>query len=164
MHTGTWIGLGILALVLLWLLWSWWRKRQARNMMTSLVLLLSAPRQMTDDALREIIGRVFNIHFDPLATDATEFIMPLPSSEEFVGVGGRSFFIQIPQGVFIVHNATIPYHGVNEEEAMRTIRDSRLRHILRDHRAWLSVDLLRNNPKERPDIDAYPSIDRKSVV
>ena len=158
MNTGIWTGIAILALVAVLVIWNWWRKKNTQRPLTSLVLLLSKPRDLSADDVREVISTALAIEFDPDNTEATEFVLEMPRPAALVGENGRSFMITIPQGIFMMHCASIPYEHSNEDSVVQTIQDGRLQRVFREHRGWLSCDVMQLIPKGQPDTAQYSTI------
>lgn len=158
MGTGMWTGIAILALIVALALWYWWRKKSAQPPLVSLVLLLSRPRSVSVGQVRDAISSALGIMFDPDNTEATTFVLELPPAPALTGEHGRSFMIQIPQGMFMMHCASMPYEHSNEERFVRRIQDGRLQRVFREHTGWLSCDALHLNSADQSDAAGYAVI------
>jgi uncharacterized protein YegJ (DUF2314 family) len=114
--------------------------------MISIVLLRRSPKSLDPAILLESLR------------DAWDENRSLEEEELFVAGEGPVFMLKSPQGMWMLHNHARPYF--DSEHPARRIPELRLRKIVEEHTAWLSVDLL--HPFESdltPDL-YYPYIFR----
>ena len=106
----------------------------AEEPMISLVLLLREPRQLDQQTMARHIRDAWGIELD----------VDDPAAKQFVVCVAPGAMIQIDGVNFLVHNWPRPY--VDEpDSAGAQITELRLREAMTQHRAWLSVDLLRQD-------------------
>jgi uncharacterized protein YegJ (DUF2314 family) len=118
--------LGILA-------WLWihpWRQT-ALGSLKSFVLLLRKPRQLALAELRRATDSALGVRCDTLNTTADNAIVYSPPV----------FYIRADGYTFLVNNAETPYIS-HEENTPEHVPNVRLQEVIRDHKAWLSVDLV----------------------
>lgn len=122
--------------------------------LTSFVLLLDGPRSLTAAQLAPIVSRAWGGTYQ--STDDVE-----KDKEGQRWVGGKSpiFVMKSDEAIFMLHNFPSPY-SANSEEMAATVPDLRLRHAIREHRAWLAVDLLHPFDGARSPNSFYPAIAR----
>ncbi|HOF87107.1 MAG TPA: DUF2314 domain-containing protein [Armatimonadota bacterium] len=124
--------------------------------MISLVLLRSSRLALTEDDVRARVSRALGTQFDLGNEHATEFVMEMPKEARPPFGEGQTFMVQLNAGLFFVHSYGQPYADL-DGRAVDGITDLRLRRIMTDHRAWLSVDLL-SAPEGAAREAAYPTI------
>jgi uncharacterized protein YegJ (DUF2314 family) len=108
--------------------------------MVSLVLLLNKPRYLEERVLAEILRSAWGITFSA-SGDAEKSADDVPGGEPFV-VGESPVFMVRAEGViFCVHNHARLYFDEVDDVAAK-VPDLRLRTIILEHRAWLSVDAM----------------------
>lgn len=123
--------------------WAWRRLAPAPaapdTPMVSLVLLLKEPRYLEPVVLAEILRNAWGM----------EFIVPKegsggddkPLGRPFIVGNSPMFKVGTGEGMFVVHNhERLYFNGV--EDMAKAVPDLRLRKIILDHRAWLSVDAM----------------------
>jgi uncharacterized protein YegJ (DUF2314 family) len=146
-------------------LWSWLvqllrgrRPLEARNPgdtrgpINALVLFLREPRELTTRQIARIATKAFDVPFTDDEPDATD---------NFVAGAMPSFVLKTGDHYFLVNSFPRPYTD-NPVEASESIPELRLRKAVRDHEAWISVDLLGEaGPSELPGI--YRSLGRLLV-
>lgn len=95
------------------------------------VLLLRQPRDLDADELAQIASAAFDepISADPDATD------------RFIAGSEPSFVLKLGERFFLINVFPRPYMD-DRETAARSVGELRLRKAVREHEAWLSVDLL----------------------
>lgn len=114
--------------------------------MISIVLLRRSPKFLDPAVLLESVR------------DAWDENRSLAEDDLFVAGEGPVFMLKSPQGMWMLHNHAVPYFDPGHPA--RQIPELRLRKIVDEHAAWLSVDLL--HPFESdltPDL-YYPYIFR----
>src|SRR6266478_6367177 len=128
-------------------LWSWIKrlfgKKEEDSPPISLVMFLQEPRFLTKEILINEVKKSFGVELsdDPDSTDSTDFI-----------AGGDeipTYFIQFQGHTLVVHNIAMPYFDEPEKVAEH-INELRLRKVVLEHRAWLSVDAYGMNEDEDP--------------
>jgi uncharacterized protein YegJ (DUF2314 family) len=113
----------------------------------ALVLLLNEPRVLDAGLLADLASEALGEHFSAGEEEA---------NERFVAGELPSFVLKHGERVFLVNCFARPYLD-DPEEAARAISELRLRKAVREHSAWLSVDLLGDcAPEQRPE--AYCNI------
>ncbi len=127
----------------------------------SIVYLLQAPRQVSEDSIRDAVSKAFGITFDVDNDDATEFVLRLPPPRlEGLPVGkAECFIVQVRGGTYMINNFAIPYVD-NPEEFAKEFVDGRLRRVLGSHRAWFSVDAMGDIKDAESKANAYRDIAR----
>lgn len=108
----------------------------------SLVALLREPRYLDARILAAAANRAWETNIpadDEVDDDAKSFIV------------GESplFVIQDGECMFIVHNHDRPYFDEPEEVATKVL-ELRSQHAVREHKAWMAVDLMRGNDEDQP--------------
>lgn len=156
----------ILMGVLVWVIWQLLFDRERKKEpekkdgveppkpLTSFVLLLSGPRQVSAAQLAIVVTRAWGGTYG-FEEDADK------GKDEQNWVVGKSpiFLIKSPEAMYMVHNFGRPYTSDTEEMA-RSLSDLRVRKAVEDHRAWLAVDLMHAFDPARPRESFYPSIGR----
>ncbi|OPZ85178.1 MAG: hypothetical protein BWY76_01522 [bacterium ADurb.Bin429] len=122
----------------------------------SLVLLRSLRLALTEDEVRARVSRALAMSFDVGNEHATEFVMEVPAEARPPFGEGQTFLVKIAAGFFFVHSYAKPYMDL-DARALDDIMDQRLRRVMAEHRAWLSVDLLREIGDTAREA-AYPTI------
>lgn len=117
----------------------------------SFVLLLRKARRLDEPAVRRAAAKAFQCQFDPDDPQAQDFVVGKPPT----------FMIQHQGNLFLVHNFNRPYVD-DPEAAAREAANRRDQQVLREHRAWLSVDFLA--PDDKPDLKkVYPMLGRMAA-
>lgn len=122
----------------------------------SLVFLLDAPRDISDDAWTRQLGQALGVEFTE-GVDATGFIVPMPHPVN--EHGGECHMMSLPEGIFWILNGTTPYME-NPSLSAESLKDPGLKEAVANHRAWLSVDLLRWHDESAEPAAAYDVIGR----
>ena len=106
--------------------------------MVSLVLLLRQPRYLEATVLAEILRTAWGVTFSVSNGDASE-----ADAKPAAWIVGQSplFMVHPGDGMFCVHNHERLYFGDVPDLDTR-VPDLRLRTIVREHQAWLSVDAM----------------------
>src|SRR5262249_17477661 len=119
----------------------------------ALVLLLRAPRELDSTQLAQLasaaLGRSFHDD-DPEATDC------------FVTGVNPSFILKNGPHTFLINNFPCPYME-DPQKVAESIAELRLRKAVREHSAWLSVDLL-GDWKSEEILDIYQSIGKLTAA
>ena len=123
-------------------LWSWLKNvvrtdlpeqaERPSKPLVALVLLLNHPRLLDAADLAEIASDVFDQRFTNDRDDATD---------NFVAGAEPSFIFKHGEHFFLINCFNRPYMD-DPQSAAESISELRLRKAIREHGAWLSVDLL----------------------
>ena len=114
-----------------------------KDELVALVLLLRTPRHLDALRLADLAREVFGGHFAATQDD---------SLDQFLVGEEPSFMLKLGDRFFLVNCFDKPYLE-DPEEAAEGISELRLRKAVREHTAWLSVDLLGEcSALERPQI------------
>lgn len=112
--------------------------------MVSLVLLLKEPRYLEPVVLAEILRNAWGIDFPAGGGDDEN-----TRGKPFIVGNSPVFMVGTGDGMFIVHNHDrLYFDGV--ADVAEKVPDLRLRKIILDHRAWLSVDAMGVGADEDP--------------
>lgn len=134
-----WLLAAVAAIVVMAALWLWKRKREAPP--ASIVLLLREPKVLNAHALAEALGRETGREVTPILKDAA----PGPADDQPVGewVTGETphFIAHVGGTMFMIHNIAAPYWD-DPLRASEDVREMRLAQAVREHHAWLSMDIL----------------------
>jgi uncharacterized protein YegJ (DUF2314 family) len=123
------------------------RASKDKGPLISLVLLLSGPRKMTAYSLAQQVSEAWGV---PVETAKEKDPQPDETAAAKTYVVGETpiFMISHEGGFFLVNNFHRSYFD-NPEKASEDCPELRLRNVIKEHQAWLSVDLLRMG--ELPD-------------
>lgn len=108
------------------------RRRSKDKPLIAFVLLLSEPRQMDSTTVAEIATDTLCVTFRDDDDEATD---------HFVAGSPPSFVVKHGENFFLINTFPRPYMD-DPEQAAESIPELRLRKAIREHTAWLSVDLL----------------------
>lgn len=126
----------------------------AEDPLRSLVFLLDAPRDAADKTWTRHLGQVLGVEFSE-DDDATGFIVPMPHPVN--AHGGECFMVSVPDGIFWILNGKTPYMD-DPASCAKRLKDRRLQDAVTEHRAWISVDLLRWHDEAADPAAAYDVI------
>jgi len=134
------------------------RRRQS-DAPISLVFLLRAPRDLTEQELRRHASEAFGMTSDTGNPDATEFVMgfPGPPVKGIKPGTAYSFMVKVSEGMFLVNRFSAPYMDRPEEFA-QGLPDARLGKAVASHRAWISVDAFMGELDDAEKVRAYRNI------
>jgi uncharacterized protein YegJ (DUF2314 family) len=109
----------------------------------SIVLLLRQAKRLDVHLLSEVLQHVTGWPFRTIDGDtpSDQKNRNEPAGSFWVAGGSPHFIIQANGVTYLVHNASSPYCDT-AEEAAEEVQELRLRRAIRDHRAWLSMDVL----------------------
>src|SRR6266850_364234 len=117
----------------------WRQSRQSEDRpMISLVLLLAEPRYLDERALGKLVEKAWGVAMDD-SRDALHFVAG-HSPALMIRANGRTF---------MVNNLNVPYFD-EPQKAAEEMRELRLRKIVAEHMAWLSVHLLASDNNDSP--------------
>jgi uncharacterized protein YegJ (DUF2314 family) len=122
-----------------------WRRRQKRldePPPDSIVLLLKQPKRIEVRQLADLFGSVSGRSVSALVhgTGKQEIDDTRPAGD--VVAGASPHFIAKVEGTwFTIHNVPTPYMD-DPAQASESFREARLRNAIRDHHAWLSVEII----------------------
>jgi uncharacterized protein YegJ (DUF2314 family) len=114
--------------------------------MISIVLLRRSPKFLDPTILLESVR------------DAWDENRSIADDDLFVAGEGPVFMLKSPQGMWMLHNHAAPYFDPGHPA--RQIPELRLRKIVEEHAAWLSVDLVHPFESDLPPDLHYPFIFR----
>jgi uncharacterized protein YegJ (DUF2314 family) len=154
-HPFKWIGLlGIcMALYSVWIVWKDFAPGKEDdsedNPMISLVLLLREPRYLESVVLKQIVSAAWGGDYCKSEDEAEEFVV------------GESplFLIHSKDGIFTVNNFDQGYFS-DLPAVLEDVHELRLRKALEEHKAWLSVDLMKGLGETSAPETYYPKIAR----
>lgn len=119
----------------------WFLRRRKRNNcpIRAIALLQGRARLLSNTKLRAAITRAWGVHLpDNPPEDAENFVVVAP--------GTPSAMARIEGVMYLINSFPVPYMS-EPEKAAEGIRDLRLRTVVADHKAWMSVDLLGDMPE-----------------
>ncbi len=106
--------------------------RKKESPPVAFVWLLDEPRRLDVDTVRRLVGQALEIDF------------PAEPSEEaprFVVGEAPSFMVKLDQHMLLLNTFPVPYMD-NPEAVAKSISEGRIAQAVREHRAWISADLL----------------------
>src|SRR5262249_34176388 len=122
-------------------LWSWFqnlwgsdssRREPDEKPLIALVLFLTEPRDLDSMTIARRAGEALGARFSVGEPDA---------ADNFVAGEEPSFILKYGDHLFLINSFAQPYME-DPETAASNIGELRLRKAIREHSAWLSVDLL----------------------
>jgi uncharacterized protein YegJ (DUF2314 family) len=138
-----------------------WLRRAQRNHSgpapAGIVLLLRAPRKLNAPLLAELLSKAIDRPIRALDLDGLD-----DTSDEHEPLGdaviGKSphFICLAGDAAFAVHNLPAPYMA-DPAQASESYPDLRLRPAIRDHKAWVAIDVVRPTP---PSPEHYRAVAR----
>ncbi len=124
----------------------WFRRERRKHTdeppPASIVLFVKQPKRIDVGQLADLFGRVTGRSVEPITPGprTTETNDGQPAGD--VVAGASPHFIAKVSGIwYAIHNVASPYMD-DPVRASESFRETRLRKAIRDHRAWLSVDVL----------------------
>jgi len=142
----------LVILIVAMIVFSWvmlLRARKAGGKMSSLVLMLKEPREIDAQAVRRAVTKAFGVRVGS-TTEEENFVVQLSPETMPVRING------LPLG-FIC--APKPYvDRMPSDEELKDM-DERLARVLREHKGWISCDLIADIPRARK-AEVYPHIAR----
>lgn len=137
-----WICAALLAIAVgMW----FWRERRKRkeDAPQSIVLLLQQPQSLDVHLLAEVLSKETGRSVRPVdvAADSKEDDDGGRPVGDMVAGASPHFIAQVAGTAFAIHNISAPY--VNDPiSASEALPELRLRKAVRDHKAWLSMDIV----------------------
>jgi len=148
----------------LWGAWDIWHKFSPEKIaeagesddkptsMISLVLLLREPRYLEARILAPIVSSAWGQEFSG-GDDAEE------GCNRFVVGESPMFMVQCPEGFFIIHNFPSPYFD-DTAKAADHLQELRMHKAVKNHQAWIAVDLMQPHDEAATPESFYPQIAR----
>lgn len=149
----------VFLLIAIWAAWTTWRKLRSSSVendgenskpIISLVLLLSQPRYLEDEVLAHIIESAWGGDY----TNEDE-----QKRDGFVVGRDKIYVVKSPMGIFTINNFSSSYWQ-DVQTVVNPLPDLRLRKIVSEHKAWLSVDLISSFENDPTNAAAYAAIVR----
>ena len=118
------------------------RRKREGDPPASIVLLLERPRALSVQILSYVLGNATGRNVSAIALDDNS---DAKNDDQAAGicVSGASphFIAQLSGTLFAIHNLPSPYMD-DPVRASESFRELRLRKAVRDHKAWLSMDIV----------------------
>ncbi|MDA7916325.1 DUF2314 domain-containing protein [Verrucomicrobia bacterium] len=131
--------------------------------LTSMVLLLSKPMYADSELLRDLFSKVIGPELEAKCTPADEeevrALSDSSNGKSFITGKSPIYMLSCDEGMFIVHDIEEPYMD-EPEEAAEEVTELRTAAALRDHKAWVAVDLMHPKDLEVSTDDHYKFIGR----
>lgn len=137
--------IGVATIVVLAVVWLWLeRRRRLERVPESVVLLLQKPKLLNAQFLADLLGRESGRADQVRAIDSSdegdEAEGKQPAGDMVMGQSPH-FTAYVGGTAFLIHNVPAPYVN-NAAEASESFPELRVRKAVRDHQAWLSMDIL----------------------
>ena len=129
-------------------LWRTTTPQQQPRLLQSFVLLLRSPRNLTIEQFRHTVERALEVTFTQKDSHTIDTITDIPPTLR----------VRVDGYMFRVNNAASPYID-QTENTPENIPNVRLQQMVRDHTAWLSVDVL-ESPNNATFDDIYRRLGR----
>ncbi len=136
----------------LWMAMDAWRRYSPENLGDvieqpfALVLLVAKPRKLEGEELARLLESSWGGQFAYESAEENATGVEEADTEDdrqfIVGKEGH-FMVHSRRGWFLVHNVAEPYWTDDTDVVAEMHEDMRSAQIVRDHQAWLSIDLLR---------------------
>lgn len=141
------IGVAVALAAIAAIVWFRRRRRGRNGPIRAIALLQSRSRLLSDVKLRAAIRRAWGVQLpDQAPGDATDFVLVVP--------GAPSAIVQIGGVTYLVNSFPTPYMN-DPATAASEIVDLRLRTIIAEHKAWMSVDLMGDIPEGWDEREVY---------
>ncbi len=125
-------------------LWRRNRKRaSAEDRPASIVILLQKPRPLNAQILAQLMTKVMGQDVRAVVGDDPRDNPNEPVGKWWVTGASPHFLAYLHPTSFIIHNFARPYWD-DPAEASESIQELRLRKAVKDHTAWISMDVLKN--------------------
>lgn len=137
-----------------WTVWVRFRPEPKLNPLYSLVLLLERTRTLTAKTVADIAGSAWGgryhvyVHRKQIGSS---------SLDRWVVGESAAFLVRSPEALFVVQSIPGPYFD-DVPRAAAESQELRIRKAIRDHRAWLSVDLVQSVDEAADPKTFYPQI------
>ena len=118
--------------------------------MISLALLLESYREMDEHSLARIVSSAWGVNFlggDDAKDDSASFVVGKPPM----------FVIQSPEAFYIAYTFPSPYFN-DLNKVANELKEMRIAKAVKDHQAWLAVDLISIHDPSQPPESVYPQI------
>lgn len=139
----------------------WKRLMRRPDSVISLVYLLREPRPLSERMLRDRLSNTLGVALSAGEPEATHSLVQMtpPSTDNFASLRATMFMLRLEDRIFGINNAATPY--VQDRESFAdAIPDGRLQRAIREHTAWLSVDLVSGCSSQDDKQRAYRIIGR----
>lgn len=132
--------------------------------MISLVLWLSEPRRLSAHTIAKHLSAAWGVEFQANDSDGSDSPSDAEKETEEPAhpyvVGATPLFLASDQKVLLcIHNRAEPYLD-DPEAAAAECRDARLAGLMREHRAWISIDAMQSLDPAVPRESFYPQMAR----
>jgi len=125
--------------------WLWRKNRMrasAEEEPASIVVLLQKPRPLNVQVLAQLLSQASGRSVRAIGTDDPPDRSNRPVGDMVAGASPH-FIANVGGTSFVIHNLSSPYVE-DPIAASETISDLRLRKAMREHKAWISMDVLKN--------------------
>lgn len=139
-----------------WVMFRRWRARNSERPLTALVFLMSKPRELSEEQVREVVEQVFNLKLGyEMRQGGNWLIEGGKVSSSLLQPNARNYLVSADDRMFLINSVSQPYMDEPEKFA-ESIPDLRLRRAVGSHVAWNSVDHFGEPPTEaeRPEVYA----------
>ena len=135
----------IIVLVVLALIAGAWfflrrRSQNSGQSIVSLVFLMSQPRELSEERVREVVEELFNLKLGyELRTDGNWLVEAKALNPALAQPNAKNYLVRADDRMFLINSVSKPYMD-DPEKFAETIADLRLRRAVGSHLAWNSVD------------------------
>lgn len=132
------------------------RSASAGDKLTALVFLMSQPRLLSEQQVRDAIARAWGVQLGSEMQQGGAWLVDGGEVNPAMAQPGvKNYLVSANGHMFLVNSVSKPYMD-NPEQPAESIPDMRLRRVIASHTAWNSVDLFGESPTEieRPEIYA----------
>jgi uncharacterized protein YegJ (DUF2314 family) len=133
-------------------------RRRARNSqppIVSLVFLMSQPRELSEERVREVVEEIFNLKLGyEMRPDTNWLVEGGKVNASLAQPNARNYLVSANDRMFLVNSVSKPYMDEPEKFA-ETIADLRLRRAVGSHVAWNSVDHFGDPPNDAERGEVY---------
>lgn len=139
----------------------WKRLLYKPEAVISLVYLLRVPRPLSERMLQDRLSEALGVTLSGGEPEAAHSLVQMapPPAGDIATLRATMFMLRLEDRVFGINNAATPY--VHDRDSFAdTIPDGRLQRAIREHTAWLSVDLVSGHESDDEKQRAYRTIGR----
>jgi uncharacterized protein YegJ (DUF2314 family) len=149
------LGLGVLVLILVVFLRRRRHERNGERELTALVFLMSQPRVLSEQQVREAIERVWDVKLGSELKEGGNWLVEAGQlSPTLVQPEANNYLVSAHGRMFLINSVRRPYMDEPEKFA-ESIPDLRLGRAVGTHRAWNSVDVFGDPPGEQERAEVY---------